>query len=247
MADELENTLYRAGYDGSVVIQARQSLEETRFLLETARSHPFIRGVVGWVDLKSPGLEELLDGFLGTPLVGVRHVVHDEPEGFLLQPEVLRGLHVLERRRLTFDLLLFPRHLKAAASAVGCFPHLTFILDHLGKPLEDPSFSLADWRRDLAALAEHPQVAVKASGLITESYPSRWSAETIQAMLETAFELFGPERLLASSNWPISELAGTYSWTMGWLERYIARFPAPIPDLVLGGNAARVYGLAQKT
>jgi len=242
-ADEFEATSRRAGYNGSIAIQARQSLDETRFLLETTRNRPFIRAVVGWVDLRSADLESQLDEFEGSRLVGGRHVVHDEPDDFLQRPEVLRGLRVVERRGLTFDLLLFPRHLRPVASVVTKFPRMTFILDHLGKPLEDPSMTLADWRRDIGELSRCSNVAVKASGFVTESSPGHWDQVTIQSVLDTAFELFGPSRVLASSNWPFSELAGTYSWAMGWLERYVELFPAPISKQVLGENAIRVYGL----
>lgn len=242
-AEEFETTARGAGYSGSIAVQSKQSLDETRFLLGEARRHPFISGVVGWVDLRAPDLETLLDELGGKPLVGVRHVVHDEPDGFMLRPDVLRGLAVLEERGLAFDMLLLPKNLAEAASVVGKFPRLQFVLDHLGKPLEQPRFEADAWKESLSLLAKHPNVSAKVSGLFTESSPSRWDEATIGALLDTAFELFGPQRLLASSNWPVCLVAGSYAWTMGWVERYVERFPAPIPELVLGGNASRVYCL----
>jgi L-fuconolactonase len=239
-AAEFQRVLGSAGYDGSVVVQARQSLDETRFLVETARQWSFIKGVIGWVDLADPELERQLDEFAGPILVGVRHVVQGEPEGFLFRPEILRGLKAVEQRGLVFDLLVLPGQLPEAARLVERFPGMQFVLDHLGKPMEG---SIDAWRSSIGRLAEHPGVSVKLSGLFSESWPSRWDEPSILYFFETAFDLFGPNRVLAASNWPVSELAGPYTWLMRWLEQYVGRFSEEVQKRVLGENAVRIYGL----
>lgn len=238
-AEEFGRNLMSAGYDGSIVVQARQSLSETRFLLDAARAWPFIRGVVGWVDLASDDLSQW-DELDDPRLVGVRHVAQAEPEGYFLRPEVQRGLREVQRRGLVYELLLLPWQLSEAVQVVRLFPDMNFVLDHLGKPMEG---SLDVWRRNIEPLAEYPGVSVKVSGLFSESWPSQWDEATIGYLLDTAFDLFGPQRILAASNWPVSELAGPYDWAIRWVEEYADRFPSEVRAQILGENAVRVYGL----
>lgn len=242
-AREFQAAMSSAGYEGSVVVQARQTVEETRWLLGEAERWPFLKGVVGWIDLRSPELETLLQEFLPNPkLVGFRHVVHDEPDDFLKRPEVRRGLGVLRDHGLAFDLLVFPRHLPMVMALAAEFPDLTLVIDHLGKPMT-PGTDRKAWKEHLSALAACPRISVKLSGLCSETYPARWDAQSIEFFLDTAFASFGSARLLAASNWPVSNLAGSYGWTMGIIESYLETLDARASALVLGENAAAVYHL----
>ena len=192
LPDALQPELERAGFQGCVAVQARQSIEETRWLLELAASSPFILGVVGWVDLQSPDVRSQLQAFARNPkLVGVRHVVQGEPdERFLLRPEFLRGISVLEEFNLAYDILIYPKHLSVAAEFVRQFPRQRFVLDHLAKPLIK-SGSLQPWERGIRELAALPNVFCKLSGLVTEADWQRWQPEHIAPYMDVAFECFG--------------------------------------------------------
>lgn len=241
---DLAPSLAAIGYDGTVVVQARQSLEETRWLLELADAHPFIKGVVGWVDLCSAGVRQQLEQVGRHPkLVGVRHVVHDEPDiDFMRRPEFRSGLSQLQDYGLTYDLLLFVQHLPVALKLVTEFPAQPFVLDHIAKPgIQRREFS--PWERDLKALARLPNVYCKLSGLITEANWSQWRPSDFDAYLSTVFEAFGPDRLMIGSDWPVCLLAGSYEATMQVVIDFVAQFPATVRNGILGENCARFYGL----
>ena len=241
---ELKPLLDQIGFDGTVAVQARQNLEETRWLLELADQNNFIKGVVGWVDLRSPELRAQLEKFSRHPkLVGVRHVVHDEPDdNFMLQPEFRRGIAQLREFDLTYDLLLFPKHLPVAVKLVEEFPDQPFVLDHIAKPrIGEKLFS--PWREDLATLATFPNVACKLSGMVTETKWQQWQPHEFHRYLDIVMEAFGPQRVMIGSDWPVCTLSGDYAATMGVVTDYIKQFPAEVRAGILGGNCARIYGL----
>jgi L-fuconolactonase len=242
LPQHLEPELKQAGFDACIAVQARQSLAETRWLLELAASSPFIYGVVGWVDLCSPDVATQLAGFAQDPrLLGVRHVVQGEPDDrFLLRPEFLRGIAALEEFALTYDLLIYPRHLSVAAEFVQRFPRQRFVLDHLAKP-PIKSGSLRPWSENLRRLAESPNVFCKLSGLLTESDWSNWKPEHIVPCIDVVMEGFGPERLMIGSDWPVCTVVAPYLRTMEVVTGYLARFPEKIHDAILGGNAERFW------
>jgi L-fuconolactonase len=243
LTEEFGEVLGSAGYSASVAVQARQSVEETRWLLRQAAGRPFLKGVVGWIDLRSPGLEEQLQELLPEPkLVGFRHNVHDESDDFLTRTDFRRGLGVLQRYGLAYDLLIFPRHLPLIESLANEFPGLTMVVDHLGKPMTEGTDLIA-WKRNLGRLAAYPRICVKLSGLFSETVPCRWDTKSIEFLLDSSFEAFGPERVMAASNWPVSNLAGTYAWTMSLVENYVLKHHASAANLVLGENTARIYRL----
>ena len=245
---ELQPLLSLLKFDGSIVVQARQNLEETRWLLELAGEHDFIKGVVGWVDLRSPELHSQLAAFSKYPkLVGVRHVVHDEPDdNFMLLPEFRRGIAQLREFGLTYDLLLFPRHLPVAAKLVAEFPEQLFVLDHLGKPdIRGRKFS--PWQEDLAALAKHSNVYCKLSGMVTEAEWRQWQLEDFHRYLDIVFAAFGPERLMIGSDWPVCNLSGSYAATMKIVTGYLQKVSAGVREQILGGNCARFYGIKSGT
>jgi L-fuconolactonase len=241
---ELKPLLQLAGFDGCIAVQARQSLEETRWLLELAAENAFIAGVVGWVDLRSEDLVEQLEQFRVDPrLVGFRHVVQDEADdGFMLQPAFRRGIAQLAAFELTYDLLILPKHLPAASALVREFPQQPFVLDHLAKPLVAAG-EIFPWEKDLRELAKSPNVCCKLSGMVTEASWHRWTPADFKPYLNVVFEAFGPDRLMIGSDWPVCTLAADYGETMRVVIDYVQQFSADVQEAVLGGNCARFYGI----
>jgi L-fuconolactonase len=242
---DLEPELERAGFEGCVAVQARQTLEETRWLVQLAEQFPFVKGVVGWVDLRSPDLGAALESFVGNhKLVGVRHVVQSEPDDlFLLRPDFLRGIAMLEEFGLAYDVLIYAQHLAVAAEFVARFPRQRFVLDHLAKP-PIKSGDLREWGRGIGELAKFPNLMGKLSGLVTEAEWAAWRPEQITACVDVAFECFGAGRLMIGSDWPVCTLAGPYARVMGIVMEYVARCTPKEREAVLGGNAVRFWRLA---
>jgi len=244
LPEELWPLLQAAQFDGSIAVQARQMVEETEWLLRLADEHAFIQGVVGWVDLRSPNLRAQLERYARNPkLVGVRHVVHDEPDDeFMLRPEFRRGIAQLREFNLAYDLLLFPRHLSAAVKLAGEFPNQQFVLDHIAKPAIRAGLT-SPWREDLQRLAEFPNVACKLSGLVTEAKWKQWQPDDFHPYLDIVFAAFGTHRLMTGSDWPVCTLSGNYVSTMRIVTDYVQQFPTGIQADLLGGNCARCYHL----
>lgn len=243
---ELKPELQGAGFQGCVAVQARQTIEETRWLLELAASSPFILGVVGWVDLQSPPVRSQLQAFAGNPkLVGIRHVVQGEPDDrFLLRPEFLRGISVLEQFDLAYDILIYSKHLPVAAEFVRQFPRQRFVLDHLAKP-PIQSGSLDPWAGGIQELAAFPNVFCKLSGMVTEADWHHWKPQDMAPYLDVAFESFGPQRLMIGSDWPVCTVAASYDNAMGLVKDYLGRHSVQVQEAVLGGNAQRFWRLPQ--
>jgi L-fuconolactonase len=240
----LKPELERNGFQGCVAVQARQTLEETRWLLELAERAPFILGVVGWVDLRSPRLRFELELLAGkSKLVGVRHIVQSEPdERFLLQPDFLRGIAMLEEFDLAYDILIYPRHLPVTEEFVGRSPRQRFVLDHLAKP-PIKSGAVDVWARGIRELAEFQNVYCKVSGLVTEADWRAWKPEDMRPYLDVAFECFGPSRMMIGSDWPVCTVAAPYSRVIDLVKDYIGKYTAEEREGVLGGNAAKFWRL----
>ena len=241
---DLAPLLAKSGFDGCVAVQARQNLEETRWLLELASHNDFVKGVVGWVDLRSVKLPEQLERFATyEKLVGVRHVVQDEPDNeFMLRAEFRRGIARLAGYGLTYDLLLYPRHLPVAVQLVREFPELQFVLDHIAKPAIGAG-TLSPWAEDLRDLAKFDNVWCKLSGMVTETHWKRWKPADFHPYLDVVFEAFGAERLMIGSDWPVCTLSGDYQSTMSIVMDYVGQLPEKAREGVLGGNCARFYGI----
>ncbi len=240
--------LAAAGLGGSVAVQARQSLAETRWLLDLADAHPLVKGVVGWVDLRGDRVAEELAEFVGRPgFVGVRHVVQDEPDPrFLLGERFVHGLRTLAPLGLTYDLLLYPPQLPVAVELAGLLPEQPFALDHLAKPRvrDGAAAALEPWRGDLVALARHGNVTCKLSGLVTEAAWQGWQRSDFTPYLEAALDAFGPGRLMFGSDWPVCLLAAEYADVAGIVSDFLGRLSAAEQEAILGGTARRFYGLA---
>lgn len=246
LPNDLQRELEPAGFQGCVAVQVRQSLAESEWLLELARKWPFIAGVVGWVDLRSPKVHTQLEILAKQPkFAGVRHIVQSEPdERFLLQPEFVRGFSLLRKFNLSYDLLIYERHLPAAIEFVRRAPEQRIVLDHLAKPrirerIRQP------WARQIRELSSFPNVYCKLSGMVTEADWGRWSGEEIRPYLDVAFECFGADRLMIGSDWPVCTVAGSYARTVDVVKSYVANCIGEVREKVLGANAQRFYGLQE--
>lgn len=241
---DLQPLLSAAGFDACVAVQAQQNVAETEWLLQLADQHPFIRGVVGWVDLCKPNVADGLRRLAAHPrLRGVRHVVQDEPDDrFMLRPEFLHGIAALAPLGLTYDILIYARQLPAAIELVQRFPQQRFVLDHIGKP-EIRARHLDPWRNGIRTLAAHPNVSCKLSGMVTEADWAGWKPSDCTAYLDIVLAGFGAQRLMIGSDWPVCTLAGTYGDVMAVVTDYIGFLSPSEREAILGGNAARFYRL----
>lgn len=246
LPEDLAIETRKAGVAGVVAVQARQSLEETRWLLELATSNPaLIRGVVGWVPLVAPDVGEVLDTLSqGSRLVGLRHVLQGEPDdAHMLRPDFNRGIRALTERGLVYDILIFERHLANTLRFVDAHPGQIFVVDHVAKPKIGERI-LEPWAHHLRELARRPNVSCKVSGMVTEADVRAWTPAQLKAYFDVVLEAFGPSRVLFGSDWPVC-LAGV-SYT-GWLElvkSWIAPLSAGEQAAILGFNALRTYKLA---
>jgi L-fuconolactonase len=233
-----------ADISATVAVQARQSLEESSWLLQLADEHTFIRAVVGWVDLCSERVVEQLEQLAQHPKFrGVRHVVHDEPhDNFMLRESFLNGLSQLRQFGLTYDLLLFPRHLPVACDVVKRFPEQVFVLDHIAKPPVRTG-EIEPWARDLRQLARFTNVFCKLSGLVTEARWESWEAGDFEPYLDVVLSAFGPHRLMIGSDWPVCTLAGDYKSVINLTANYIARLSDDEQRAILEENPMKVYSI----
>lgn len=230
------------GLYGSIAVQARQTLEESRWLLELAEAHPIIKGVVGWVNLRDDAVEEQLAVFAQKPKFrGVRHVVQSEPDDhFMVREDFLRGIGKLHQFGLTYDILIYPKQLPAAIELVRRFPNQQFVLDHIAKPQIQQGI-VEPWKKQLLELATHGNVHCKVSGIVTEADHQSWTPEQIRPYLDIVFEAFGPERLMWGSDWPVCQLAANYEQTFRLINAYARDFSKEALDGLFGENAARFY------
>jgi L-fuconolactonase len=244
LPEDLKPLLRASGFDGCIAVQARQSLKETEWLLALAAENPFIAGVVGWVNLRSPEVESQLSRFAAHPkFVGVRHVVQDEPDdAFMLGADFLRGISTLPQFNLAYDLLIFPRQLPAAIELVCRFPDLRFVLDHIAKP-DIKAGQIEPWAIQVRELAKSPNVYCKISGLVTEAKWRRWHPSDFRAYLDIVWAAFGPGRLMLGSDWPVCLLSADYAQVMGMAFDFLKQFPVEDQEKIIGANAISFYRL----
>ncbi|WP_367281458.1 amidohydrolase family protein [Porifericola rhodea] len=241
---DLKEEMDKSGFDGCVAVQASQSEEETDFLLKLAAEYDYIKGVVGWVDLCDINVRSRLQHYAHEKkLCGIRHVVQDEPDDyFLLRPDFMKGVKMLPEFNLTYDILIFEKHLPVALQFVGYMPECRFVLDHIAKP-RIAAGVLTPWDDNMRSLAEYPNVYCKLSGMLTEADWKNWKADDLHAYLDVAMEAFGSDRLMIGSDWPVCRLAASYQEVMGLVEDYIGRLSADEQARILGQNAIDFYQL----
>lgn len=241
---ELASILTVQGLHGTIAVQARQDVAETHWLLELAAANGFIRGVVGWAPLCSPGfmghLEELLTR---GHLKGLRHFIQSEPDDdFLEREDFNRGIAQLRRFELVYGILVVERQMEAARRFVDRHPDQKFVLDHLGKPRIREGL-LDSWRREVLELARRPNVFCKLSGLVTEADWDAWHANDLRPYVEIALDAFGPSRLMFGSDWPVCLLACGYQEWRETLAGFLSQLSTDEQSWVWGRTAASVFAL----
>lgn len=228
--------------DGTIAVQADQSILETNFLLDQAEEFDFIYGVVGWVDLQSEQLEAQLDALAHhEKLVGFRHIVQGEQDPlFLMRPQFRRGLEIIFERGYTYDLLIYPHQLVAALELLDWFPRAPVVIDHLAKPYIKSGL-WKGWAAMMKVISEYPQVYCKWSGMITESNWFSWEEEDLKPYLDVTAEAFTADRLMFGSDWPVLNVAGTYEKVINVVQNSIREWSEKDQMSVMGGNARRFY------
>jgi L-fuconolactonase len=224
-------------------VQASQTELETHFLVELAKTHPVIKGVVGWIDLQDEKINERLEYFQQYAIIkGWRHVVQSEPGDFLARPDFRRGIAALQAYNYTYDLFITPQQLKQTVEFVSAFPDQRFVLDHCANP-DIAHQKIDEWRILIKELAQHPHVYCKLSGLLTEAKWKAWSVNEFYPYLDTVFEAFGTDRLMFGSDWPAILLSGMYVQWKSLLENYMAEYNGEDREKVFGTNAVQFYDL----
>jgi L-fuconolactonase len=241
---DLEPLLKQAGVDRSIFVQTQHDVEENRWVLGLAEQNEFIAGVVGWVDLASEACEAQLEEFKNHPkFVGIRHITQGEPDDdFIVRPDVLRGLSVLEKYAVPFDLLFFTKHLKHVTAVAQHAPNLPLVIDHLSKPkIKDAE--IKSWAADLKAAAAHENVFCKLSGMVTEADWQNWKPTDLKPYVETALENFGVDRCMFGSDWPVCELAASYGEVYAALDEIVGTLSDDEKAAVFGLTAQKFYGV----
>ena len=247
LPEELLQLLNKEKISGAISVQARQSEKENEFLLNHAKGNPFIKGVVGWIDLRSEKVEERLSFYRNFPILkGFRHVVQDEkdPE-FMLHPAFLQGIEQLIKYGYCYDILVYARQLPQVLAFLNHFPDKPFIIDHLAKPdIKQGGFT--SWQADMRKIAAFPKVLIKVSGMITEADWHHWKKEDFYPYLDELVLSFGVERLCYGSDWPVCNLAGNYSLQWDIVKSYFSTFNPSDINKVMGWNTQRFYHLNEK-
>ena len=244
LPEHLKPRIDAAGVDKTVFVQTQHNVEENRWVLDLAEHEDWIAGVVGWVDLASPNCESQIEEFKDHPkFVGVRHVVQDEPDDdFIIRSDVQRGLRVLEKHGIPFDLLFFVKHLKHAVTVASNFPDAKFVINHLAKPVIKDAVTKG-WIEHFIAAAKHENVWCKLSGMVTEADWKDWTPADLRPYVETALDHFGPERCMFGSDWPVCELAASYEEVFDALTHCMGGLSQPERAKILCQNAIDFYQL----
>jgi len=244
LTPDLMREIALAGIDGTVVVQARQSLEETRWLLKQADRCAAIRGVVGWAPIAGEDFPEVMAEFeYATKLVGLRHVIQGEKdENHILREDFNSGIRAMQGSGLVYDILITERHLPQTIEFVDEHPDQVFVVDHIAKPLIATG-RMEPWAARMRELGRRKNVWCKVSGMVTEADWTGWSVEGLRPYLDVTVEAFGAERLMAGSDWPVCLVATEYGRWLEVLREYFAGFSETERDAVFGGTAVEVYGL----
>ncbi|RKD16221.1 amidohydrolase [Pelobium manganitolerans] len=244
LPSDLEPVLKEHGFDGCVSVQADQSEAQNDFLLGFAKEHPFIKGIVGWVDLQSNAIEERLAYYAEEPLLkGFRHVLQGEAQrDFMLRPAFKNGISLLGKYGFTYDILIFPDQLKFSEELVKAFPNQKFVIDHIAKP-EIKNQKMNGWDTDIRAIAQHENVFCKVSGMVTEADFKGWKPQDFEPYLDVIFQSFGTKRLMYGSDWPVCNVAGGYTKALNILENYTEKLSENEKAQFFGANAVGFYNL----
>ncbi len=246
LPQDLLSEIGAAGVAGTVAVQARQTLEETEWLLELADTCDFIKGVVGWAPFLDRSLEEEVARFLQRgKLKGLRHVIHDEPDpNFILRADFNEGIASLGKFGLVYDILIFERHLPQTIEFVDRHPNQVFVVDHIAKP-KIREGKLLPWQKHIAELARRENVSCKISGMVTEASWTSWKESDLVPYFETVLAAFGPKRLLFGSDWPVLLVASEYPIWVETVRGLVSRLSIDEQQQIMGGTATGIYNLGQ--
>lgn len=243
LPENILTSLRRNQVDGCIAVEASSSEVETHFLVELARSHSMIKGVVGWVDFASPLAKDRLDYFSQFPEIkGWRYGLESRAPGFMDEPVFREAISRLKEKGYVFDLLVKPAQLSETARLVNENPDQVFVLDHAGQP-DIRDHQINGWKEEIKRLAQYPNLHCKLSGWLTLAKWKDWSASDFYPYLDVVFEQFGVSRLLFGSDWPILTLSGIYVQWVSLLEKYMENLSAEDKEMLFGGNATRLYNL----
>lgn len=242
---DLKLILKQNNIDGCVAVQADQSETETEFLLDCATKNSFIKGVVGWIDLRAKNVESRLQHYSENPLFkGVRHIVQAEADDFMLGKYFQEGVSKLAQFNLTYDILIFPTQIEAAVNLVKKFPNQKFVIDHIAKPYIKAG-KIDFWKAQIIELSKAQNVSCKFSGMVTEADLKHWKASVFTPYLDVVFEAFGVNRILYGSDWPVCLLAAKYEQQLGIIENYISKLSGVERAKIMGENAVKFYNLSE--
>jgi len=242
---DLEPLLQAAGLDGSVAVQADPSEDENEFLLDHASRHDFVKGVVGFVDLQSPAVEERLDWYRRYPkLKGFRHILQGERDrALMLKPAFKHGIGLLRKYGYTYDILIYPDQLGYTREFVAAFPDQPFVIDHMAKPYIKDRMITDEWKEAIHAVGAYGNVYCKISGIVTEADWKNWKPEHFRPYLDTVLEAFGTDRVLFGSDWPVCLVAASYQQVLQIVEDYFSAMSKDEQAAFFGGNAMRFYNI----
>lgn len=242
---DLKLHLDNCNISGSIFVQTQHNSEENQWVLDFCKSYPFLKGIVGWVDLASHTCEEQIQEISKNPkFLGVRHVVQDEPDdNFLIRPEILNGLSTLEKHGVPFDVLIYVKHLKHVPTLARKFPSLKMVINHLAKPQIGLN-GLPQWHDDFIACAMYENVYCKLSGMVTEADWNDWRPSDLKPYIQTAIDAFTSERLMYGSDWPVCELAGTYEQVHSALLENISELSHYEQQCIFASTAENFYNIS---
>ncbi len=241
---DLQKIYETNGVDGCVAVQADQTIAETDFLIQLSKEHCFIKGVVGWVDLRDKKVEDELEKYSNDSIVkGFRHIVQGESDhNFLLRPKFLQGISLLKKFNFTYDILVFPHQLGATLEFVKQFPNQKFVIDHIAKPyIKDGFFD--GWAALMREIAKRENVYCKLSGMITEADYQHWTIDQLLPYMDFVLDVFGPGRLMFGSDWPVCLVAGSYTQVKNTAMNFISKLSETEQLAIMGKNVIKFYNL----
>lgn len=244
LPSDLEPILQKHNFDGCVLVQVNQNEAENDYFLKFAELYDFIKGVVGWIDLKADNLPERLEYYRQfAPLKGFRHIVQGEPIGFMRDEQFIKGVQQLAPHNYTYDVLIYPSQMKDAVHLIRQCSDNQFVIDHIAKPyIKDKE--IVRWANYMQKLSEFPHVMCKVSGMVTEADWHNWKKEDFYIYLDIVFECFGPDRIMYGSDWPVCLVAAQYEQQLEIVESYFDKLSSTEKAKIFGENAAKFYHLA---
>ncbi len=243
LPSDLRPVLLENQIDGCIAVQADKTEKETEFLVNLAKENDFIRGIVGWVNLRADDVKERLNHYSKSSAIkGFRHILQGEDPSFILQPDFLRGIAALKEFNFTYDILIFPKHLTAAIELVRKNPNQLFVVDHIAKPNIKKGL-IDEWKKDIQTIAQFENVYCKISGMVTEADYHHWKKSDFIPYINSVVESFGTNRIMFGSDWPVCTVAATYQQVQNIVKTHFKSFTKNEQDLFFGENAVKFYKL----